>query len=381
MKRAGYYIIMLQLTILLMVGCSTKSIAVDDDRPYRVVQTLGYTERLVNADRVYAFLFEPGEQFFIGGGILKYKEKNSGGWQTLCWKPSCSHTSEDCPAYYEYSHRLLNLGDKGEIRILEFTRPDGLAVWEINPNRSTKTKLASFDLAEMTDSTNNMLFMDYDTCEYGHKLYLFYETSSGSGDEWEIANWILCFDLETLKAEEPLCLQEIGLPEVFPFVYHFQLIEDGVLYCCLANQNKYEYNGDEGIRLRIYRFSLADHTWTDTGYETDWLAQNQMGHLMIEKRKVEDRYYLTSVDLLTGETSVITEVPGTITYTLSASQYLHRISILDTADASMYEYDMDTGETYNYRESYCVAYGNGYCAFDTYTLDGSGILRIEKVSP
>ena len=102
---------------------------------------------------------------------------------------------------------------------------------------------------------------------------------------------------------------------------------------------------------------------------------------MIEKRKVEDRYYLTSVDLLTGETSVITEVPGTITYTLSASQYLHRISILDTADASMYEYDMDTGETHNYRESYCVAYGNGYCAFDTYTLDGSGILRIEKVSP
>ena len=93
MKRVGYYIIMLQLTILLMVGCSTKSIAVDDDRPYRVVQTLGYTERLVNADRVYAFLFEPGEQVFIGGGILKYKEKNNGGWQTLCWNVSTAMAS------------------------------------------------------------------------------------------------------------------------------------------------------------------------------------------------------------------------------------------------------------------------------------------------
>ncbi len=373
--------LVLLLSFIFMAGCSTKGIAVDDNRPYRVVQSQTYNERLVNADRIYGFLFEPDEQFVAGGGLLKYKENNSREWKTLCWKPGCSHASEDCPAYYVYSHRLLNLGDKGEIRILEFTQPDGIVIWEINPAWSTKTKLASFDLAKLTDSTNDTHYMAYATCEYEHRLYVFYETSKLISSGREVTNWILRFDLNTLKAEEPLCLQDIGLPEAFPFVYRIQLIEDGDLYCGLANKSTYEYSPDEGIRFRVYRFSLSEYTWTDTGYETDHLFQNQMGHLMIEKRKVEDRYYLTSVDLLTGETSVITEVPGTITYTLSASQYLHRISILDTADASMYEYDMDTGETHNYRESYCVAYGNSYCAFDTYTLDGSGILRIEKVSP
>ncbi len=372
---------MLQLAIFLMAGCSIKGIAVDDNRPYRVVLSQTYNETLVNSDRIYNFIFAPGENSTTGGGLLKYKENNTGGWHIMCWKPGCSHNTEDCPAFFAFPHRLLNLGSEGEIRILEFSQPYGLIIWEINPNRSTKTKVATYDFIKLTKYPNEFIYNMCDVCEYEQYLYVFYESAETGSVAQGDRNWIIRINLDTLKAEETICLQDIGLPEDFPVVDRFQLIENDELYCYLTNKRIEDLDHDEYRQYRIYRFSLTDYTWTDTGYETEHLFQNQLGHMVIEKYKKGDTCYLIGIDLFTGETEMIGEFPASITYRLSASQYLHRISILDTADLSMYEYDMDTGEKHDFHDSYCVAYRNGYCAFDTYTLDSSGILRIEKVSP
>ncbi|MBQ6239431.1 MAG: hypothetical protein IJK56_03600 [Firmicutes bacterium] len=375
------------MAIIVLSGCSQNNgIAAEYGTPYRAFREYAVNDK----DHLYEFR-EQGGVNTPGGGLLSYVNKGSGDWQILCWRPGCLHATEDCPAYYNAGHRLLNATLDGRIRVLEFKKKGHqLVIWEVNTHKSTKNRLASFDLDQLSDGKGTEYISALNFGEYQGILYLIFpSTYIGDKGSRVTTTWLIRINLETLNAEESICLQDTQFPESFPVIHKILLIEENKLYIVLADREI----GEEGAHrpeLRLYSFDLDTRTLEDTGFAPeDDALYCLIGHQVFYREPLGDgKYSLIKKDLHTGEKQAILEMPDGAVFA-NEEQYLGYVSITyrEAGENILYPYmiDLDTAEKYKLwvpGSKVYISYANEYAAYyEILENPATFTLGIEKVSP
>lgn len=378
--------------LLFIFGCTQKTgIASVSEPEYKAFTTYWSTPGINDGRRMYTFRGQ-SDEYLTGKGLLSYLNDGSSDWQVLCWRPNCSHASEDCPAYYVGRHKILNVSLDGKVRVLEFPQNGQmLVIWEVDTRKSTKNKLASYDLKQMTDNKNTGevgYISTWDFCEYRGILYIRYP-SEYIDENGNIAGstWMIRINLETLEAERSVCFNDAMLPKDYPVVHDFAFIEDTTVYVMLAGKRPGS-ESEEPAKLRLYGFDLETQTLSDTGFGTDGSEiYSLMGHQALCRKQMEDgQYCLEKMNLLTGDRSWIEiEDLNRGSMTVSAAQYLGYIDIATEGKKgfSMYQYNLDTEDRQYYSQygsRICISYSNGYAGYYEFLEDGySYKLVLEKV--
>jgi hypothetical protein len=382
-----YFILLGLLCGIFLSGCSgSNGIAAEYGTPYRAFRDYSVNDK----DRLYQFR-QQGATITPGGGLLSYVSKGSGDWEILCWRPGCLHATEDCPAYYNAGHQLLNATLDGRIRVLEFKKQGHqLVIWEVNTHKSTKNRIASYDLDQLSDGKGTEYISTLDFCEYQGILYLIFpSTYIGEKGSRITTTWLIRINLETLDAEESICLQDMQFPESFPVIHKILLIEENKMYIVLADRDV----GEEGAprpELRLYSFDLDARTLEDTGFapESD-VYYCLIGHQVFYREPLGDGMYsLIREDLYTGEKQAILEMPNGAIFA-NEEQYLGYVSITyyESGETIPYPYmiNPDTAEKNRLwvpGSKVYASYANGYAAYYEILEDPTKfILGIEKVSP